>query len=80
MKLVIWDGCTVIEELSFEGTTGPDVHIDPYNLPESISVRRRDNMGREISTIVEFPLNETKVCTSCRDRGWSWCGECEGWR
>lgn len=55
MKIVIWDNCMVVEELNFPGTTGPDLHIDPYNLPNSLSVRRTDSRGLETSTVVSLP-------------------------
>ncbi|NUS01942.1 MAG: hypothetical protein HOV97_05195 [Nonomuraea sp.] len=40
MKITVWNGCSVVEERDYPQTAGPDLHIDPWNLPESISVRR----------------------------------------
>lgn len=39
MKIVVWQGCRVLSEQEFEGD-GPDIHVDPTNLPEQIGIRR----------------------------------------
>lgn len=44
MRVVVWNGCTVISSTEYEGE-GPDIHLDPVNLPESLSIARNEGMG-----------------------------------
>ena len=52
MKIVIWRGCQVMHEYDIPDANGPDIHLDPWNLPESISVRRMQDDGTERSETV----------------------------
>lgn len=52
MKIVVWNGCQVIAEHTYRGD-GPDIDLDPDNLPEKIVVRRLVD-GREISQVVDL--------------------------
>jgi len=49
VKITVWYGCRVLVEREFEGE-GPDIDLDPANLPNSIVVRRNN-----VSTIVDLP-------------------------
>lgn len=47
MKITVWNGCSVLAELEFAGD-GPNIDLDPKNMPEQIVVRR-GNLSRIMS-------------------------------
>lgn len=56
MKITIWSGCKVEQELTLgREDEGPHLHIDPYNLPNSMSVARTDENGWEYRQHFDLP-------------------------
>lgn len=57
MKVVVWRGCVVVREDDYPDAQGPDVHIDPWNLPNSASIRTQTERG-EVHHMVQFPVGD----------------------